>query len=228
MIELIVTVIFIIAEEANGVSARLVQVAKHKGSTDNITVIVVFLRDPALIARRPLPPAPETPPPSAQATPTMEEQRKEFEELSAKWGWSEPGGGGAVFDGMPWQQATHAQDPFNGNGPNSPRSADDKMDPLDAQRREFEELSSAKWGWNEQQSGAVVFDDKPDSHTDSNETSSWAQDGSQVAADLHNGGGRFESQDAPVSVIMIASIILTTLMLGWYDNRAEFAKKNEC
>jgi len=168
-------------------------------------VIVVFLRDPVLIARRPLPPAPETPPPSAQATPTMEEQRKEFEELSAKWGWSEPGGGGAVFDGMPWQPATHAQDPFNGNGPNSPRSADDKMDPLDAQRREFEELSSAKWGWNEQQSGGVVFDDKPDSRTDSNETSSWAQDSSQFAADLHNGGGRFESQDAPVSGFHLSS-----------------------
>ena len=78
------------------------QAAKQKGSLDNISVVVVFLRDPSLIARRPLPPAPQSPQPVSQATPTMEEQRKEFEELTAKWGWNEPNGG-AVFNELPWQ-----------------------------------------------------------------------------------------------------------------------------
>ena len=108
---------FIRAENISGVSGRLVQAAKQKGSLDNISIIVVFLRDPSLIARRPLPPAPESPPPSAQATPTMEEQRKEFEELTAKWGWSDPAGG-AVFNELPWQDqqnpaSTQTQIPVN-------------------------------------------------------------------------------------------------------------------
>lgn len=110
--------VFVFAtEKVSGVSGRLVQAAKQKGSLDNISIIVVFLRDPSLIARRPLPPTPESPPPSAQATPTMEEQRKEFEELTAKWGWSDPAGG-AVFNELPWQdQQQQMQDPASGQEP---------------------------------------------------------------------------------------------------------------
>ena len=93
-------------EDVTEVSGRLVQVAKKKGSTDNITVIVVFLRDPALIAKRPLPPAPVTPPPSAQATPTIEQQRKAFEAMAAELGWS-----GSDNDNS-WQQNPDAQDPI--------------------------------------------------------------------------------------------------------------------
>lgn len=100
-------------ESVSGVSGRLVQAAKQKGSCDNISIIVVFLRDPSQIARRPLPSTPESPPPSAQATPTMEEQRKEFEELTAKWGWSDPAGG-AVFNELPWQDQQQMQDPVTG------------------------------------------------------------------------------------------------------------------
>lgn len=100
-------------ESVSGVSGRLVQAAKQKGSCDNISIIVVFLCDPSQIARRPLPSTPKSPPPSAQATPTMEEQRKEFEELTAKWGWSDPAGG-AVFNELPWQDQQQMQDPVTG------------------------------------------------------------------------------------------------------------------
>ena len=99
--------VFVIPADISGLSGRLVQAAKQKGSSDNISVIVVFFRQPELIAKRPLPPPP--PPPtdsvlsSASAAPTMEQQQHEYEQLAAKWGWNDPQGG-AVFDGTPWQQ----------------------------------------------------------------------------------------------------------------------------
>lgn len=132
-----------VTADISGLSGRLVQAAKQKGSLDNISVIVVFLRDPALIARRPLPPAPSTSPPP-QVGPTMEEQQEEYDKLTAKWGWNDEAQGGAVFSEPPWQQETAGgQQPVNpfGNG-----EEDDSTGPLpDATD---EELAS-KWGWSE-------------------------------------------------------------------------------
>lgn len=92
------------------------QTAKQKGSLDNISVITVFLRDPASIGRRPLPPAPSSADTqSAEGiftshTPSMEEQQEEYEKLTAKWGWNEPQGG-AVFSDSPWNQPQHQAPP---------------------------------------------------------------------------------------------------------------------
>lgn len=84
-------------------SARLVQAAKGKGSSDNITVVVVFLRDPSLIARRPLP---TTPPKSVESPigPTMEEQQQELSTLAEKWAWTSSAGFEPIHD-LPWESA---------------------------------------------------------------------------------------------------------------------------
>ena len=109
--------------DISGLSGRLVQAAKQKGSSDNISVIVVFFREPELIARRPLPPAPTSV--LEDNTPSMEQQQEEYEKLAAKWGWSEPQGG-AVFssDETSWQQQQQQTDgdqphnPFDSSGSN--------------------------------------------------------------------------------------------------------------
>lgn len=148
--------------DISGLSGRLVQAAKQKGSSDNISVIVVFFREPELIARRPLPPVPTSV--QTNNTPSMEQQQEEYEKLAAKWGWNEPQGG-AVFDETPWQQHTDGQDqqphnpfetshPFgNGDGTADEQSSsdqhfyqhDDDAAGLDEQR------PADKWpAWNEQ------------------------------------------------------------------------------
>lgn len=83
------------------------QAAKQKGSSDNISVIVVFFREPELIARRPLPPAPTSV--LEDNTPSMEQQQEEYEKLAAKWGWSEPQGGAVFTDETSWQQQSQQQ-----------------------------------------------------------------------------------------------------------------------
>lgn len=92
-----------VAADISGLSGRLVQAAKQKGSSDNISVIVVFFREPELIARRPLPPAPTSV--LEDNTPSMEQQQEEYEKLAAKWGWNESQGGAVFADGTSsWQQ----------------------------------------------------------------------------------------------------------------------------
>lgn len=46
---------FRVSGDIEAVSQRLVQLSKQQGSTDNITVIVVFLTDPAQLLSRPIP-----------------------------------------------------------------------------------------------------------------------------------------------------------------------------
>jgi hypothetical protein len=99
----------------------LVQAAKQKGSSDNISVIVVFFREPELIARRPLPPAPTSV--LEDNTPSMEQQQEEYEKLAAKWGWSEPQGGAVFSDETSWQNQQQSdgdqpQNPFDSSGSN--------------------------------------------------------------------------------------------------------------
>lgn len=90
------------------------QAAKQKGSSDNITVIVVFFREPELIARRPLPPVPTSV--QTNNTPSMEQQQEEYEKLAAKWSWNESQGG-AVFDESSWTQQQTQQNPFDSSNP---------------------------------------------------------------------------------------------------------------
>jgi hypothetical protein len=47
--------VFRVSGDTEAVSQRLVQLSKQQGSTDNITVIVVFLTHPAQLASRPFP-----------------------------------------------------------------------------------------------------------------------------------------------------------------------------
>ena len=129
-------------------SGRLVQVAKHKGSTDNITVVVVFLRDPLSIARRPLPAAPVTPPPSVQATPTMEERLKEFEELSAKWGY------GSEAEHQHQHQHQHQQQQ------QQQQQQDESASSANAQENNELNPMATKYGWGESEGGAV-FNELP-------------------------------------------------------------------
>ncbi|XP_057372257.1 WASH complex subunit 2-like [Daphnia carinata] len=103
--------------DISGLSGRLVQAAKQKGSTDNISVIVVFFREPELIARRPLPPVPTSV--QTNNTPSMEQQQEEYEKLAAKWGWNEPQGG-AVFDESSWQQQQPADEDGHHQQPQNP------------------------------------------------------------------------------------------------------------
>ncbi len=135
---------FLFTADISGLSGRLVQAAKQKGSLDNISVIVVFLRDPELIARRPLPPAPSSSPPP-QVGPTMEEQQEEYDKLTAKWGWSEPQGG-AVFNETPWQQ-----DPVDGlhQQPQNPFGNGDDDEAAGPLHHPTDEELAAKWGWSE-------------------------------------------------------------------------------
>lgn len=93
------------------------QAAKQKGSTDNISVIVVFFREPELIARRPLPPAPTSV--LEDNTPSMEQQQEEYEKLAAKWGWNESQGGAVFADGTSsWQQQQPQEE--DGHQPQNP------------------------------------------------------------------------------------------------------------
>lgn len=103
------------------------QAAKQKGSSDNISVIVVFFREPELIARRPLPPAPTSV--LEDNTPSMEQQQEEYEKLAAKWGWSEPQGGAVFTDETSWQQQSQQQQQQTPDG-QQPQNPFDSSNPF--------------------------------------------------------------------------------------------------
>lgn len=56
-----------VSGDLEAVSQRLVQLSKQQGSTDNISVIVVFLTEPAQLASRPLPQWANNGPPQQEA-----------------------------------------------------------------------------------------------------------------------------------------------------------------
>ena len=145
------------------------QTAKQKGSLDNISVITVFLRDPASIGRRPLPPAPSATDPQALSggvftshTPSMEEQQEEYEKLTAKWSWNESQGG-AVFGDSPWNQQQHeapegaGHSQLDGSVMSNPFGATDaSLGDSDFNGGGAESLDAtggddlaAKWGWKD-------------------------------------------------------------------------------
>lgn len=157
------------------------QAAKQKGSSDNISVIVVFFREPELIARRPLPPVPTSV--QTNNTPSMEQQQEEYEKLAAKWGWNEPQGG-AVFDEASWQQqqdgqAQQPQNPFESSNPFGNGDNADGAEP-----------GAGKWGVDDANAWPEQEQTIPDSFNgdDSDAGVSWPEhEARQTIPDTFNG-----------------------------------------
>jgi hypothetical protein len=158
--------------DISGLSGRLVQAAKQKGSSDNISVIVVFFREPELIARRPLPPAPTSV--LEDNTPSMEQQQQQQTDGDQPHNpfdssGSNPFGNGdelvpeghhyyqgvdspSEFDAANWQQhgeeAIGGSDSFNGDSAETPEVYDG---------------STAQWGWKDPEIEALEIEAGRDS-----------------------------------------------------------------